>query len=562
MSERTGRSVAAELVGELAPERRRAAGALLLASGSTLAAIGLAASSAWLIDRAAERPGLTALTAVMCLVQFLAFSKASLRYAERLVSHDLAFRMLGRLRVRVFASLARLAPAGLGSARTGDVLARAVDDVDRLQNLYLSVLPVAATSVVAVAASVACAALLVPAAGGVLAAGLLLDAAVLPALSHLAARRRGPAVVARRAELAAEAVDLLAVAPELAAAGVAGSRLERIAALDRSLRSDQLSLAWRRGVVRAATLLVAGGSLVLVTLLAVGAVHRGALPRVDLAVLPVLCLASFEAVAALPDAVAALPGDLEAGRRVLALEHLASPVSEPAQAEPLVVPAGGAAVALESCTVSYPGAELPALAEVDLAAPAGTTLAVSGPSGSGKSTVAAALLRFVAPSSGRVAVAGHDLATAEGAEVRRVVASLSADDHLFAGSIAANLLLAHPEASAGELWAVLEAVRLAETVRRLPSGLDTEIGEEGDRLSSGERRRLCLARTLLRRGEVLLLDEPTANLDEETADLVLEDALALAAGRTVVVTSHRPADLERADAQLRLVGGRVAATNA
>ena len=164
-----------------------------------MAAVALATSSAWLIDRAAERPGLTALTAAMCLVQFLAFSKAGLRYFERLGTHDLAFRVLGRLRVRFFATLARLAPAGLGGERSGDVLSRSVDDVDRLQNLYLLVLPLSLAGALTVAAAVCVAALLVPRAGAALAVGLLINAVVVPVLAHHVARAPAQRVARARA---------------------------------------------------------------------------------------------------------------------------------------------------------------------------------------------------------------------------------------------------------------------------------------------------------------------------------------------------------------------------
>ncbi|MGO8874169.1 MAG: thiol reductant ABC exporter subunit CydC [Acidimicrobiales bacterium] len=550
-----GGGVLPELLAVLRPERRRAAAAIGLGSAASLAAVALATSSAWLIDRAAERPGLTALTAAMCLVQFLAFSKAGLRYFERLQAHDLAFRLLGRLRVRFFATLARLTPAGLGSARTGDVLSRSIDDVDRLQSFYLLVVPLSVTGAVTIVAAVCVAALLVPLSALALAGGLLLNAFALPLLAHRLAKKPARRVAEAGGEIAGDVADLLAAAPELAASGRLSPWLERLAARDADMRAAQMQAARRRGACQALSVLVAGGTVIVLLLLTMASLRNGSLPRVDAAVLPVLALTAFESVANLPEAFSMLPQELEAGARLLGLERLPTPVREPAHAVALAE--GGAALAFEAASVRYDGAERPALSGFSHRVGAGRRLGIAGASGSGKSTVASALLRLVELESGRVRLGDTDVATAAAADVRRRVGTLSGVDHVFAGSIEANLAMARPTATAAELWAALQTVGLAEMVERLPGRLAAGAGENGALLSGGERQRLCLARLLLRESAVVVLDEPTAHLDEATGARVLDDTLLALGDRTIVLMSHRRDDLARMDETITLEGGRL-----
>jgi thiol reductant ABC exporter CydC subunit len=550
------RRVLTELVRGLRPEAGRATLAIALGSAASLAAVALAASSAWLIDRAAERPGLTALTAAMCLVQFLAFSKAGLRYAERLRTHDLAFRMLGALRVRFFETLARLAPSGLGCERTGDVLSRSIDDVDRLQNLYLSVVPLSATAVATILASVTCAGLLLPWAALALAGGLLVNAVAVPALAHRLSARTAQRIAETRGELAAEVADVLAAGPELAASERLSPTLEHVAALDERMRIAQMRAARRRGGCQAVSVLVGGLTVVALLLLTAHGVRSGALPRVDAAVLPVLALAAFESLANLPEAFSRLPSDLEAGARLLTFEKRRTAVSEPLT--PVLLGCGEHGFSFESATLRYGDASAPALDELSCAVAPGRRLGISGPSGSGKSSVAAALLRFAELESGRVRIDRTDNAAVASEEVRRVVSALTSDDHVFAGSIAANLAMARPGATDAELWRALDVVGLASVVARLPEGLSSSVGENACRLSGGERQRLCLARVLLRESSIVVLDEPTAHLDDATAAAVLDEALGALGDRTIVLMSHREDDLARMDVTASMDSGKLA----
>ena len=222
--------------------------------------------------------------------------------------------------------------------------------------------------------------------------------------------------------------------------------------------------------------------------------------------------------------------------------------------DPAVAP-----VAVEGLRVTYPGRSAPALDGLSLIVEPGETVAVVGPSGCGKSTLIGVLLGLVAPDEGSVRIGGVDLAELDLAAWRSRLAWVPQRPHLFAASIADNVRLGRRDATPDEVAAALAAAGLEDAVGRLPDGPATMLGEDGHGLSAGERQRVALARAFLRDAPLLLLDEPTANLDGHTEDAVLDAVGRLARGRTVVVVSHRPALLSLADRVVSLSPVQVAA---
>jgi ATP-binding cassette subfamily C protein len=230
--------------------------------------------------------------------------------------------------------------------------------------------------------------------------------------------------------------------------------------------------------------------------------------------------------------------------------------AEPAAAGPAPVPRRD--LRLEGVAVTHaPGRG--GLAGVDAVIPARRVTAVIGPSGAGKSTLADVVAGLRRPDAGRLLVDGVALDPALLRAWRDQVGLVPQDPFLLHDSIAANLRLARPGAPDAELWQALEAAALADMVRRLPHGLDTVVGDRGAALSGGERQRIALARALLRRPALLVLDEATAALDAETERLVADTIARLRGGMTVLVVAHRPSTVRMADHVLLLEGGRVAA---
>ena len=212
-----------------------------------------------------------------------------------------------------------------------------------------------------------------------------------------------------------------------------------------------------------------------------------------------------------------------------------------------------AGLVVDGLRVSYPGRGEPALDRVSMSVQAGEVLALVGPSGCGKSTLLSVLLGFIAPDSGSVRVGGVDLAELDLDAWRARLAWVPQHPHLFAATIADNVRLGRREASTGELEAAIAEAGLRDAVARLPEGLNTMLGDAGAGLSAGERQRVALARAFLRDAPLLLLDEPTANLDGETEAQVLDAVRRLARGRTVVLVAHRPALVALADRVVPLV---------
>jgi thiol reductant ABC exporter CydC subunit len=530
----------------LAPaSRARVALAVTLGALTILFGVGLMASAGYLICRAAERPAVLSLMVTIVAVRFFGLGRPVLRYAERLASHDVALRSLGPARAHVYERLEPLAPVQLGDHREGDLLARLVTDVDGLQNLYLRGVMPPLVALAAGAVAVGATAAFLPTAALILAGGLLAGGVAVPVLSALLARRAGGRQAAARGALAAEVLELTRCAPEIAAFGAEQERLALVAAADRELVRLARRDALAAGVGDGLSLVVCGLTVAGVLAAAVAASTSGRLDPVLIAMLALLALATFEVRVPLLTTARELPATLAAGRRVLALVRTDAAISDPAR--PLAPPCWPFAIALEVVTAVYPRQRRPALEQFSLRLEPGERVALVGASGAGKSTIVNLLLRFLDPQQGRVTLDGRDLRDYLQSDVRRAIAVAGQDAHLFSTSIAQNLRLARPDASEAELEEVLRRALIWEWIERLPDGLRTPVGEEGRELSGGQRQRIVLARALLADAPVLILDEPTAHLDHETATDLMRDVFAAAQDRSVLFITHRSEGLELVD---------------
>ncbi len=522
-----------------------------LAVGASVALMG---TSGYLISKASLRPPILSLSIAIVAVRLFGVSRGVFRYAERLASHDAALRLLARLRVRFFERLEPLVPAGLPGARAGDLLSRFVTDVDQLQELYLRGLAPPLIAAAVGAGSVAAAALLLPAAALWLAVGLLLAALALPAATSGLARAAGRRQAGARAALATEIVELLAAAPELVAYERAGTQLGRVADADARLARIARRDAFAAGLGEGGTTLLAGATAFAVLLVGVSAVHGGTLRGVLLAALVLLATAAFEAVRPLPDAAQQLAASGAAARRLFELTDRAPPVRDPAR--PLPAPVG-AALRLEGVRVRY-GPQAPWVldgAELELRVGCRDRPARRERS----RQVHARLPARPLPRPGRGPRRPRRPRPARYAQddVRRAVALAGQEAHLFQTTVRNNVRLAGPDASDGEIETALARARVWDWVASLPQGLDTDVGERGALVSGGQRQRIALARAFLSQARLLVLDEPTAHLDPETAAAIVEDLLAAADDLGVLLITHSQLLLERFDEVLRLERGRI-----
>jgi thiol reductant ABC exporter CydC subunit len=567
---------------------RPAAGRLVLATllgaGSIAAAIGLIATSAWLISRSSQRPPESVVAVAIVGVQFFALSRGLCRYFERLVGHDAAFRVLASLRVGVYERLERLAPLGLPAFRSGDLLSRLVQDIDSLQDLLLRVVPPFAIALLVGTCTVMLVWTMLPAAALIMLVALLLAGVAVPWLTGALAAHGEARQAAARGLLSASVVDLIEGAPELVVNGAADEQLRRTLAADAELTAVARSGARTAGVGQGLTSLCTGLAMWGALMVGVSAVRSGRLDGVLLAGIALIPLVAFELVTGLPAATQTLQRVRRAAARVQEVVDTPVPVTEPPN--PLTLnpqPRGAQAIDAQAlngalagpspngqsararthvlrarglcCT--YPGAAHPALSDLDLDLSPGRRVAIVGPSGAGKSTLAGALLRFLPYQGGSVMLDGIDIDRLDGDELRRVVGLVSQDAHVFDSTIEENLRLARRDATVEELREALSRARLLEWVDSLPEGLATELGERGARMSGGQRQRLAIARALLADFPILILDEPGEHLDTHTADAIVADVLAATREHATLLVTHRLARLSEVDEILVLDSGRV-----
>ncbi|MEV7541416.1 thiol reductant ABC exporter subunit CydD [Streptomyces sp. NPDC089915] len=528
---------------------------LLLGALAVGCSVGLMAVSGWLISRASEQPPVLYLMVAVTATRAFGLGRAVFRYAERLVSHDAVLRMLADLRVAVYRRLEKIAPAGLRGQRHGDLLSRLVADADALQDYWLRWLLPVGTALLVGTGSVAFTAWLLPGAGAALAVGLLVAGIGVPLVSGACARGAERRLAPARGELATRVADLLTGTAELTVAGALADRKARARDADGVLTRIASRGAAAAGLGGGLSALVCGLTVVGAAFAGAGAVADGRLSGVAMAVVVLTPLAAFEAVSGLPLAVQYRQRVRRSAERVYEVIDAPVPVADPA--EPRELPSSPFPLTLTGLAARHGGQERDALRGLDLTLEAGRRIAVVGPSGSGKTTLAQVLLRFLDPSEGTYSLGGTDARALDGDGVRRLVGLCAQDAHIFDSSVRENLRLARTGASGEELREALAAARLLEWADGLPDGLDTLVGEHGQRLSGGQRQRLALARALLADFPVLVLDEPAEHLDLATADALTADLLEATEGRATVLITHRLAGLEAVDEVLVLDRGEV-----
>jgi thiol reductant ABC exporter CydD subunit len=493
-----------------------AAGALLVVAQASLLADGITAVFQRGAGLAVLRPGLVALAAVV-------LTRAALAWAQEVVAHRAATAAVAGLRERLLAHVVRLGPAWLTAARSGELVTLATRGIDALDGYFARYLP---QVVLAVVVPVVVLARIFPAD---LLAGLtiVVTLPLIPFFMGLVGRGTREANRRQFRQLAQLSHHFLDVVTGLATlrlfrrARAQSATIATVTDRYRRLTMRTLRLAFLSGLVLdlLATLSVA--------LVAVGIGLRLVAGSLDLRTGLLVLLLAPEAYLPLRTLGAHYHASAE-GRA--AADEVFAVLDQP------VVPVerGTAGLELAGVTVRYPGRDQPALADFSLSVAPGEVVALTGPSGCGKSTVLALLLGFVAPAAGQVSVPGE-------------IAWMPQAPYLFAGTVAENLRLGSPAASAGAVTRAVERAGAGEVVAALPHELDTPIGDGGRGLSAGQRQRIALARALVRDAPVLLLDEPTANLDEATESTVVSALADVVRGRTVVLVAHRPAVLALAD---------------
>lgn len=557
MSERamkSDRPVFLRLVRLAWPYRWWMALSVLLGFATVGSAIGLMATAAWIIARAALHPSIAVLNVAIVGVRFFGIARGVFRYLERVVSHQTTFRLLSRMRVWLYERIEPLAPARLSDYHSGDLLSRISADIDTLENFYVRVLAPPAVAVLVTLMMAIFFGVIDLRLALALVAYLAVTGIGVPLLTRRLGRSAGQSLVATRGELNAALLDGVQGLADLAAYGQQTRQIERVRALSERIHREQMHMARIGGLDAALGALLTGLAVITVLALAIPLVGEGRLGGVMLAVLALATISSFEAVLALPQAFQHLESNLAAARRLFDLVDASPAVVDPP--DPLPAPERCDLV-VRDLRFRYAPGDPPALDGVSFTLPQGGKLAIVGASGAGKSTLVNLLMRFWDYDEGSITLGGQELRCMRQDDVRAQFAVVRQDTHLFSGTIRDNLLLARPDASEQDLIAAAQQAQLDTFIRSLPQGYDTWIGEQGLALSGGERQRLAIARAVLKNAPILVLDEATANLDAVTEQAVMAAITHAMRDRTTLMITHRLVGLEDVDEILVLDAGRV-----
>lgn len=532
---------------------------ILLGSLTIGASVALMGTSSWLISMAALHPSIAVLEVAIVGVRFFGIARAVFRYLERLVSHNVTFRLLGRLRTWFYEKIEPLAPARLMDYRAGDLLARVISDVNTLENFYVRVLAPPATAVIVCLAASAFLAFTDVRLAFILIATFLLLGLVLPVLVQSITGRPGTTSIVKRADLQVQLVDGIQGLADLLAFGRGAQRAETLHHTAVEYGDAQRRLARISGLHTGLFTLLTSFAPWLVLVIAIPQVSSGQISGVMLASLVLITTSSFEAVAPLPVAAQMWSSTRAAARRLFEVVDTEPPVKDTAESLPVSrpVPAPGACLEFSGVHFTYPGQVLPTLCSVSLRLEPGRKIAVVGPSGAGKSTLASLALRFWEFDEGDICLDGRSVREYAPDAVREQIAMVSSNAYFFNSSVYENLRMARRRVSREQVEEAARAAQIHDTIVKLPKGYDTPIGEQGLRLSGGERQRLAIARAILKDAPILILDEPTANLDAATEAEILKTLFQVMESRAALWITHRLVGLDHMDEILVMEHGRI-----
>ncbi len=557
-------NIFSRLLGFLNGAWKKVALATLLGTGTIASNIALIGTSSWLIAKAALHPSIAELQVAIVGVRFFGISRGVFRYFERLTSHEVTFSLLSQLRTWFYKALEPLAPARLMQYRSGDLLSRVISDVDTLENFYIRVVSPPLVAAIISFGTAAFIGQYDSRLGWTLLGFLLALGVGIPFLARFQGKKDGKLYIAQRAEIKIHLVDGIQGLSDLLAYGRASAQGAKIAALGRSYGRTEQRAALISGFHSGLGTLLTNLGMWTMLFLAIPLVHTGQISGVMLGALTMIALVSFEAVLPLPLAAQMLEKSLEAARRLFEIvdEEAEIVESRKLKVEGLEKKEREkkkelSSIEFSNLVFSYTESDESALKGVSFKIDAGKSLAVVGASGAGKSTLMNLLLRFWEYDQGEILLNGKSLHEFPADDIRAQIAVIPQDAYFFNTTLRENLLLARPTASEEEMMDAAKQAQIHDFIENLPKGYETYIGEQGARLSGGERQRLAIARAILKDAPILILDEPTANLDSLTEKEVLNSLFALMRGKTSLLITHRLIGLENADEILVLDHGKI-----
>jgi ATP-binding cassette subfamily C protein CydC len=534
------------------PQRYQVLLSVLLSALTIGASISLMSTSAFLISMAALQPSVSVVGVAVVGVRFFGITRGIFRYFERIVSHSTSFKVLANIRVWLYTVIEPKAPAGISNFKTGDLLNRIMADVDNLENFFVRVFLPPATSLIVVFSVSAFMGLFSPRISIILFSGLLFIGLIISVFTLLFSREPGNQLTNIRSQLREEIVDFVQGLPDIQSFGQEEKFIDRIHTTSDQFYKIQQKLGLINATQSALTTLSMGLIIWFILYVTIPLVNSGTIEGVHLAVVILGSMASFEAVQNLPQAMNLLGANLRSANRLFELESVPAGIIEPSDPE---TPPTEANLVFKDLYFNY--GEVEVIKGIDLNLPSGKKIAIVGKSGAGKTTLTNLLLRFWEPESGQILINGKDISCYRSEDLRKLISLVSQSTYLFNTSIRENLRLAYPKASEADMLNACKIAEIDAFIDSLPKKLDTVIGERGHQMSGGERQRLAIARAVLKNTPILILDEPTSNLDPVTEKKIITTIDRIARSKTVIWITHSLTGLEKMDEILVMEEGTI-----
>lgn len=468
-------------------------------------------------------------------IRVLAVSRALGRYFERIVNHSATLRILSDLRHWFYKHIEPLSPAVLQKYHSGDIFSRIRSDIDTLENVYIRIIVPIITAFITGSLFVFFMYLYDEKLAVLEASALLIVGFIFPLILLKLSNKTGKDLIQTFAELRQYSIDSIQGLGELHIYGASNKQAEKINSLSKKLSKAQYKMAFYEGMAQALLIMATGVTIVFVIIITTPLIRNGEMPAVNIAMLVLFALASFEAIISMPKAFQLLPETILAGRRIFEMIDSEPPVVEPETPSPIIK---NFDINFDKVSFSYTQGDKYVLNDFSFVLKEGERLAVVGRSGIGKSTIINLLNRFYDCNKGTITVGGEPIEKFHSEDIRRYISVASQQNQLFNNTIRENLLLAKPNASNEELDEVCKVAKIYDFIKSLPDGYDTWAGELGYKFSGGQKKRLTIARALLKPAKILILDEPSEGLDRETGKSMLTSIFNYKSSQTILIITH------------------------
>jgi len=527
---------------------------VLTGTATIAAGVGMLGTSAYLISKAALHPSIAALQVSIVGVRFFGISRGVFRYLERLLSHSVNFRLLTNLRTWFYQKIEPQAPACFEKRQGGDILSRAVMDIESLQDFYVRLVSPIIVAVITSSVISFFVGTWLPQLTFVLLSGYFLNGALLPVIAYSITSGSSGALIVQKASINANLIEWVQGIRDLLVFGAEEPGKEKIYRKSQEYSLSQMRMAWAEGNLNGAGLLIVQTTLIVVLLFAISAVNKNLMDGVLLAAVSLMTLAGFEAVTPLVSAGVKLESSLTCAGRLFEISNQVAPVP---QFEDGIVLPESFSLSMRSISFRYESCPSPVLQGINLEMPPGKKIALIGPSGSGKSSLMNLLLRFHEFNEGMIELGKTDIRKIPAETARNVFSVIPQNPTISGETLRKNLLIANPQADIQNLMDALEKALLLDWYHGLPQGMETWLGENGVKISGGERQRLAIARVFLRDTPIMLWDEPFSQIDALTAGKVLENLITFSKNKSILWISHQLSGMEKMDEIAVLKEGKI-----